>query len=107
MTEASEVTILGAGIVGICSALSLLERGITVRLIDRAGPPRVLATAMPASSRLGPPSPSPCQGRGERCRGFCSKLMVPFRSAGAICRGFSMGDALFASRTPWPSRENR
>ena len=38
MTEASEVTIIGAGIVGICSALSLLERGMTVRLIDRAGP---------------------------------------------------------------------
>jgi len=38
MTEASEVTILGAGIVGICSALSLLDRDITVRLIDRAGP---------------------------------------------------------------------
>lgn len=38
MTEENEVTIIGAGIVGICSALSLLERGIPVRLIDRAGP---------------------------------------------------------------------
>ncbi|MEO0773112.1 MAG: FAD-dependent oxidoreductase [Pseudomonadota bacterium] len=33
-----EVTVLGAGIVGICTALSLLERGVTVRVIDR-GPP--------------------------------------------------------------------
>ena len=33
-----DVTIIGAGIIGICSALSLLERGATVRLIDRAGP---------------------------------------------------------------------
>ena len=32
------VTILGAGIVGICTALSLLERGVPVTLIDR-GPP--------------------------------------------------------------------
>ena len=32
------VTILGAGIVGICTALSLLERGIPVTLIDRGDP---------------------------------------------------------------------
>ena len=34
----ADVTIIGAGIVGICSALSLLERGASVRLIDRAEP---------------------------------------------------------------------
>ena len=33
-----QVTIVGAGIVGICCALSLIERGIPVRLIDRAKP---------------------------------------------------------------------
>jgi len=33
-----QVTVLGAGIVGICCTLSLLERGISVRLIDRAAP---------------------------------------------------------------------
>ncbi|MEP3275807.1 MAG: FAD-binding oxidoreductase [Stappiaceae bacterium] len=33
-----EVTVLGAGIVGICTALSLLERGVTVRVIDRGDP---------------------------------------------------------------------
>lgn len=32
------VTILGSGIVGICTALSLLERGIAVRMIDRGAP---------------------------------------------------------------------
>lgn len=32
------VTIIGAGIVGICCALSLQERGIPVRLIDRGDP---------------------------------------------------------------------
>lgn len=32
------VTILGAGIVGICCALSLQERGVNVRLIDRGEP---------------------------------------------------------------------
>ncbi len=32
------VTILGAGIVGICTALSLLERGVPVTIIDK-GPP--------------------------------------------------------------------
>ncbi len=36
MTE--QVTIIGAGIVGICCALSLQERGIPVRLIDRSDP---------------------------------------------------------------------
>ncbi len=36
MTE--QVTIIGAGIVGICCALSLQERGISVRLIDRGDP---------------------------------------------------------------------
>lgn len=33
-----EVTILGAGIVGICTGLSLLERGMRVRIVDRADP---------------------------------------------------------------------
>lgn len=33
-----EVTVLGAGIVGICSALSLIERGYTVHLIERDEP---------------------------------------------------------------------
>ncbi|MEL6963795.1 MAG: FAD-binding oxidoreductase [Pseudomonadota bacterium] len=33
-----DVTIIGAGIIGICAALSLLDRGISVNLIDRAGP---------------------------------------------------------------------
>lgn len=32
------VTILGAGIVGICTALSLLDRGVPVRLIDKGQP---------------------------------------------------------------------
>lgn len=32
------VTILGAGIVGICTALSLLERGVDVTLVDRGEP---------------------------------------------------------------------
>lgn len=32
------VTILGAGIVGICTALSLAERGVSVQVIDRASP---------------------------------------------------------------------
>ncbi|MEM9439785.1 MAG: FAD-binding oxidoreductase [Pseudomonadota bacterium] len=33
-----DVTIIGAGIIGICAALSLLDRSISVNLIDRAGP---------------------------------------------------------------------
>ena len=33
-----QVTILGAGIVGICCALSLVQRGVSVRLIDRVEP---------------------------------------------------------------------
>ncbi|MCG7521405.1 FAD-binding oxidoreductase [Ruegeria sp. Ofav3-42] len=36
MTE--QVTIIGAGIVGVCCALSLQERGVPVRLIDRGEP---------------------------------------------------------------------
>ena len=38
LKTAPEVTIIGAGIVGICSALSLLEKGISVRIIDRNPP---------------------------------------------------------------------
>jgi len=34
----SQVTVLGAGIVGICSALSLLEKGYSVEVIDRDPP---------------------------------------------------------------------
>ncbi len=37
-TEKEPVTIIGAGIVGICCALSLIKRGIPVRLIDRDQP---------------------------------------------------------------------
>ncbi|MEM9046662.1 MAG: FAD-dependent oxidoreductase, partial [Pseudomonadota bacterium] len=33
-----EVTILGAGIIGICCALTLIERGFRVRIIDRIPP---------------------------------------------------------------------
>ena len=36
--ERAQVTVLGAGIVGICCALSLLENGVSVRLIDKAPP---------------------------------------------------------------------
>ena len=32
------VVVLGAGIVGICCALALIEKGIEVRLIDRGAP---------------------------------------------------------------------
>ncbi len=34
----TSVTVLGAGIVGICTALSLLEQGLQVTLIDRGAP---------------------------------------------------------------------
>ena len=37
-TPDQAVTVVGAGIVGICTALSLIERGAKVRLIDRAAP---------------------------------------------------------------------
>ena len=38
MTQMGDVTVLGAGIVGICCALSLIERGQTVTLVDRGAP---------------------------------------------------------------------
>ena len=38
MSENKKVTILGAGIVGICTALSLTERGFKVTLLDRNPP---------------------------------------------------------------------
>jgi D-amino-acid dehydrogenase len=38
MQEQTPVTVIGAGIVGICCALSLRERGVPVRLIDRGDP---------------------------------------------------------------------
>lgn len=36
--KAPDVTVLGAGIVGICTALSLIEKGLRVRLVDRDAP---------------------------------------------------------------------
>ena len=36
--DGPQVTVLGAGIVGICTALSLAERGVRVRVIDRGAP---------------------------------------------------------------------
>ncbi|MED5574897.1 MAG: FAD-dependent oxidoreductase, partial [Pseudomonadota bacterium] len=35
MSGNKKVTILGSGIVGICTALSLIERGFKVTLLDR------------------------------------------------------------------------
>ena len=35
MTHTSPVIVIGGGIIGICSALSLVERGFAVKLIDR------------------------------------------------------------------------
>ncbi len=37
-TDNKEVLVIGAGIVGICTALALLEKGFDVRIIDRDGP---------------------------------------------------------------------
>lgn len=36
--QTPDVTVLGAGIVGICTALSLVEKGLKVRLVDRDAP---------------------------------------------------------------------
>ncbi|MFZ1815445.1 MAG: FAD-binding oxidoreductase [Rhizobiaceae bacterium] len=38
MARQQEVTVLGAGIVGVCCALSLIERGFRVTLVDRSEP---------------------------------------------------------------------
>ena len=35
---AERVTVIGAGIVGICTALSLLEKGFSVEVLDRDPP---------------------------------------------------------------------
>ncbi len=37
-SETSDVTILGAGIIGVCTALSVLEAGFSVTLVDRDEP---------------------------------------------------------------------
>ncbi|MGB0902956.1 NAD(P)/FAD-dependent oxidoreductase [Halocynthiibacter sp.] len=36
--EGFDITVLGAGVVGICTAISLAEKGVRVRLIDRDAP---------------------------------------------------------------------
>ncbi|MEC9185975.1 MAG: FAD-dependent oxidoreductase, partial [Pseudomonadota bacterium] len=38
MLENKKVTILGSGIIGICTALSSIERGFKVTLLDRNPP---------------------------------------------------------------------
>ncbi|MFP6749143.1 MAG: FAD-dependent oxidoreductase [Alphaproteobacteria bacterium] len=35
---AERVTVIGAGIVGICTALSLLEKGSRIEVVDRDSP---------------------------------------------------------------------
>lgn len=37
-SDTPDVTVLGAGIVGICTALSLVEKGLKTRLVDRDAP---------------------------------------------------------------------
>ena len=50
--QSGPVTILGAGIVGICTALSLLERGRRVRIIDKGAPGQ--ATSMGNAGVISP-----------------------------------------------------
>ena len=38
LTNSSQVIVLGAGIVGVCTAISLIKRGLKVILIDRLPP---------------------------------------------------------------------
>ena len=57
-----DVTVLGAGIVGICTALSLLERGARVRLIDRSEPGQ--ATSFGNAGVISPYSITPHSGPG-------------------------------------------
>ena len=47
------VTIVGGGIVGICTALSLQDRGIHVRLIERDDPGQATYLVMQVLYRLG------------------------------------------------------
>lgn len=37
-SQIPDVTVLGAGIIGLCTALSLLDKGLKVRLVDRDAP---------------------------------------------------------------------
>ncbi|MAE26854.1 MAG: hypothetical protein CMI64_14420, partial [Pedosphaera sp.] len=37
-TDSNEVIVVGAGIVGVCCALQLAERGLSVTVIDRKPP---------------------------------------------------------------------
>ncbi len=48
----TDVLVLGAGIVGVSTALHLLDRGRSVVLVDRAEPAAARATAMPGSSSV-------------------------------------------------------
>ncbi|MBE3640363.1 NAD(P)/FAD-dependent oxidoreductase [Mangrovicoccus algicola] len=58
----SETVILGAGIVGLCVALSLLERGQAVRLIDRGDPGQ--ATSFGNAGVIAPHSNAPHSAPG-------------------------------------------
>ena len=46
-----DVIVLGAGIVGVSTALHLQERGLKVAILDRREPGLKPPTAMPGSSR--------------------------------------------------------
>lgn len=69
----SDVTIIGAGVAGLWAARSCLARGLTPRLIDRAGPPGPHGCSWWAGGMLAP-----------ECEGATAELPVVVHGRGAV-----------------------
>ncbi|MFN7104928.1 MAG: FAD-dependent oxidoreductase, partial [Pseudorhizobium sp.] len=50
----SDVTVIGAGVAGLCAAYALCRAGLTPRLIDRAGAPGAHGCSWWAGGMLAP-----------------------------------------------------
>lgn len=63
-----DVAVIGAGIIGVCTALELVERGMKVTILTLRRYVVKPAMVTPASSRHGPVFRSQCRACGNRFR---------------------------------------
>ena len=63
-----DVAVIGAGIIGVCTALELSERGMEVTILTQRRYVAKPAMAMLALSRLGPVFRNQCRACGNRFR---------------------------------------
>ena len=71
-----DVTIIGAGIVGICCAISLLKRGISVRVLEKDGIAEATSSGNAGVISHGHVSLNPCLEFGKKFLDYFWVLIV-------------------------------